>query len=108
MDPRPNPFNATSAVTTDTGLGSVGKLMGLAQSVRGLKSGNIHMVTLPVRFAPSNRNRVEPIPAKAAAVWAALRDDKPIPASAVTGSAADKVDAGKVVRPGAAPHGHRE
>lgn len=90
---------ATSAVTTDTGLGSVGKLMSLAQSVRGLHSGQIHMVTLPVRFVPANRNRVEPIPAKAAVVWAALRADKPVPASALTGSAADRTDAGKVVGP---------
>ncbi len=90
---------ATSAVTTDTGLGSVGKLMSLAQSVRGLKSGQIHMVTLPVRFVPTDRNRVEPIPAKAATVWAALRADKPVPASALTGSAADRTDAGKVVGP---------
>lgn len=92
---------ATSAVTTDTGLGSVGKLMSLAQSVRGLRSGQIHMVTLPVRFAPADRNRVEPIPGKAAAVWAALRADKPVPASALTGSAADRSDAGKVVGPDA-------
>ncbi|CAG7607169.1 LCP family protein [Actinacidiphila bryophytorum] len=90
---------ATSAVTTDTGLGSVGRLMGLAQSVRNLKSGHIHMVTLPVRYAPTDRNRVEPIEAKAQMVWAALRADKAIPAAAVQGSAADKVDAGKVVRP---------
>ena len=71
--------------------------MGLAQSVRNLKSGHIHMVTLPVRYAPADRNRVQPIEAKAAMVWAALRADKPIPAAAVQGSAADKVDAGKVV-----------
>ncbi|WP_333769618.1 LCP family protein [Streptomyces sp. IBSBF 2435] len=92
---------ATSAITTDTGLGSVGRVMGLAQSVRNLKSGHIHMVTLPVRYAPTDRNRVQPIAAKAAMVWAALRADKPIPAAAVKGSAADKVDAGKVVGPSA-------
>ncbi|WP_327288674.1 LCP family protein [Streptomyces sp. NBC_01198] len=94
---------ATSAVTTDTGLGSVGRLMGLAQSVRNLKSGHIHMVTLPVRYDPADRNRVQPINAKAAMVWSALRADKPIPASALKGSAADKVDAGKVVDPPSGP-----
>ncbi|MFG1811243.1 LCP family protein [Streptomyces sp. NPDC049040] len=94
---------ATSAVTTDTGLGSVGRLMGLAQSVRSLKSGHIHMVTLPVRYDPADRNRVQPIEAKAAMVWAALRADKPIPAAAVQGSAADRVDAGKVVGPSDTP-----
>jgi LCP family protein required for cell wall assembly len=90
---------ATSALTTDTGLGSVGRLMGLAQGMRGLKSERIHTVTLPVRYAPTDRNRVQPIPAKAAIVWAALRADKPVPAAALTGSAADHVDAGKVVGP---------
>lgn len=94
---------ATSAVTTDTGLGSVGRLMGLAQSVRNLKSGRIHMVTLPVRYAPTDRNRVQPIEDKAAMVWAALRADKAIPAAAVRGSAADKADAGKIVGPSASP-----
>ena len=90
---------ATSAVTTDSGLGSVGRLMGLAQSVRSLKADHVHMVTLPVRFAPSDRNRVEPIPQKAAMVWAALSADKPVPAAATAGSAAGRVDAGKVVGP---------
>jgi LCP family protein required for cell wall assembly len=93
---------ATSAVTTDTGLGSVGRLMGLAQSVRNLKSGQVHMVTLPVRYAVSDPNRVEPIDAKARMVWSALRADRPIPASATKGSAADKVDGGKVVGKGPA------
>jgi LCP family protein required for cell wall assembly len=88
---------STKAITTDTGLGSVNKLMGLAESVQHLHSGNVHMVTLPVRFDPANPNRVEPIDAKAAMVWAALRADKPIPAAATKGSVADRVDAGKVV-----------
>jgi LCP family protein required for cell wall assembly len=95
---------ATSAVTTDTGLGSVNKLMGLAESVQHLKSSKVHMVTLPVRYAPSDPNRVEPIDNQAAMVWAALKADKPIPAAATKGSAADDVDAGKVVGPdGATP-----
>lgn len=88
---------ATKAVTTDTGLGSVSKLMGLAQSVQHLKSGDVHMVTLPVRFAPSDPNRVEPIGKQADMVWAALKADKPIPPAATKGSAADDVNAGTVV-----------
>ncbi|SEF91195.1 transcriptional attenuator, LytR family [Actinacidiphila yanglinensis] len=94
---------ATKAITTDTGLGSVNKLMGLAESVQHLDSGNVHMVTLPVRYAPDNPDRVEPIDAKAAMVWAALRADRPIPAAATQGSAADHVEAGKVVRGDGAP-----
>lgn len=88
---------ATKAVTTDTGLGSVNKLTGLAESVQHLHSGDVHMVTLPVRYDPANPNRVEPIRAQADIVWAALRADKPIPADATKGSVADHVDAGKVV-----------
>lgn len=88
---------ATRAVTTDTGLGSVGKLMGLAQSVQHLRSGRVHMVTLPVRYAPGDPNRVQPIPSRAAMVWAALRADKPIPAAATKGSVAGEAGAGKVV-----------
>jgi LCP family protein required for cell wall assembly len=88
---------ATGAVTTDTGLGSVNKLMGLAQSVRGIDSRHVRTVTLPVRFAPDDRNRVEPIPSGAAMVWAALRADRPVPAAAVKGSVAQEAKAGKVV-----------
>jgi LCP family protein required for cell wall assembly len=90
---------ATSAVTTDTGLGSASRLMGLAQSVQHLHSGNVHMVTLPVQYAPSDPNRVQPIASRAALVWAALRADRPIPAAATKGSVADESSAGKVVRP---------
>jgi LCP family protein required for cell wall assembly len=88
---------ATSAVTTDTGLGSVNKLMGLAESVRNLNSADVHMVTLPVRYAPSDPNRVQPIDAQAAMVWAALKADKPIPAAATKGSAGATAGAGHVV-----------
>ncbi|WP_051951584.1 LCP family protein [Actinacidiphila yeochonensis] len=89
---------ATRAVTTDTGLGSVDKLMGLAQSVRHLDSTNTQMVTLPVRYDPSNPNRVEPLPRQTAMVWAALRADRPVPAAAVTGSAGGRGDAGGVLQ----------
>jgi LCP family protein required for cell wall assembly len=88
---------ATKAVTTDTGLGSVNKLMGLAQSVQHLDSGNVHMVTLPIRYVPGDRDRVEPLDARAAMVWAAMRADRPIPAAATKGSVAGRVDAGNVV-----------
>ncbi len=88
---------ATKAVTTDTGLGSVNKLMGLADGVRHLKAANVHMVTLPVRYAVADPDRVQPIDRQAAMVWAALRADKPIPAAATKGSVAERGGAGKVV-----------
>ncbi|BBB00209.1 putative transcriptional regulator [Actinacidiphila reveromycinica] len=96
---------ATKAITTDTGLGSVNKLMGLAQGVQHLNAGNVHMVTLPVRYDPADHNRVEPLPAQTARVWAALRADRPIPADATKGSVADREDAGQVVGSGGPPAG---
>ncbi|MBY8879608.1 LCP family protein [Actinacidiphila acidipaludis] len=93
---------ATKAVTTDTGLGSVNKLMGLGQSMQHLDASHVHMVTLPVQYA-ADRNRVEPIASKAAVVWAALRADKPIPPSATKGSVADEAKAKKVVAARQAP-----
>lgn len=94
---------ATSAVTTDTGLGSVNKLMGLAQSVQHLEAGHVRMVTLPVRYSATNPNRVLPIDSRAAMVWAALRADKPVPAAATKGTAGDELKAGKVVKGPVAP-----
>ncbi|MYS20784.1 transcriptional attenuator, LytR family [Streptomyces sp. DvalAA-14] len=92
---------ATKAVTTDSSLGSVSRLMGLAQSARHLGPGRVYTVTLPVRYAVSDPNRVEPIDRQAARVWAALRADRPIPPDVTKGSVAADPDAGKVV--GAAP-----
>ncbi|MFI1092911.1 LCP family protein [Streptomyces sp. NPDC020917] len=93
---------ATKAVTTDTGLGSVNKLMGLGQSMQHLSASHVHMVTLPVQYA-ADRNRVVPIPSQAAMVWAALRADKPIPAAATKGSVADEEKVRKVVEARPAP-----
>jgi LCP family protein required for cell wall assembly len=88
---------ATKAITTDSDLGSVGSLMSFAESTRNLNSKNVHMVTLPVQYAVSDPNRVEPIAAQADMVWAALKADRAIPAAATKGSVADEVNAGKVV-----------
>jgi LCP family protein required for cell wall assembly len=93
---------ATKAVTTDTGLDSVDRLMGLAQGVQQLHSADVHMMTLPVRYAVGDPNRVEPIDAQARMVWSALRADQPIPAAASRGSVAENTDAGKVVGPSTA------
>ncbi len=89
---------ATKAVTTDTGLGSVNKLMGLAESVQHLGAKNVHMVTLPVRYAPDDPNRVEPVDRQADLVWAAMRADRPIPAAATAGTAGADADGSGVVQ----------
>lgn len=51
---------ATKAVTTDSGLGSVKKLTGFANGLKGLSAKNVHMVTLPVEYDPADPNRVLP------------------------------------------------
>jgi LCP family protein required for cell wall assembly len=94
---------ATKAVTTDTGLGSVNKLTGFAESLQKLSSSDVHMITLPVTYSTSDLNRVVPIDSQAATVWAALRADKPIPAAATKGSAAAGETAGNVVSPSPTP-----
>ncbi|MFE4451537.1 LCP family protein [Streptomyces sp. NPDC056796] len=89
---------ATKALTTDSRLASVKKLTGFAAGLKGLGSKNVDMITLPVRYDPENPNRVLPQEKADQQVWAALRQDRPVPASATAGSAGDKGDAGKVVR----------
>ncbi|MBO8185755.1 LCP family protein [Streptomyces spirodelae] len=89
---------ATSAVTTDSELNSVGKLTGLAKMLKGIKSDDIQMTTLPVVYDPQNPNRVIQVDSKTKKVWAAIKHDQPVPKSATKGSAADKTDIGGVVR----------
>ncbi|MFC5029684.1 LCP family protein [Streptomyces sp. DSM 41987] len=91
---------ATKAITTDSDLASISGLKSLAGSLKGLKSENINMVTLPVQYAKSDANRVEPMDSQAALVWQALKADLPIPAAATKGSAADETDAKGVVGTG--------
>ncbi|NLU74814.1 LCP family protein [Streptomyces sp. HNM0575] len=89
--------SATSAVTTDSDLDSVGDLAGLANMLKGIKSDDIHMSTLPVTYDPQDPNRVVPIKSKAEKMWAAIKRDADVPKSAEKGSASDGNDAGSVV-----------
>ncbi|MEU1215053.1 LCP family protein [Streptomyces sp. NPDC005791] len=88
---------ATKAVTTDSALASVKKLTGFADGLKGLGSKNVDMVTLPVEYDQDDPNRVLPQEKAGRQVWAALKRDEPIPASATAQSAGDKGGAGKVV-----------
>ena len=90
--------SATSAITTDSELDSVSELTGLAKMLKGIKSDDIQMTTLPVEYDPADPNRVVPLDAQTKKVWAAVRSDQPIPESATKGSAGDKTDIGGVVR----------
>ncbi|MFD1662558.1 LCP family protein [Streptomyces caeni] len=78
---------ATKAVTTDSGLASVRDLASFAGGLKGIGSSHMTMVTMPVRYAPANPNRVIMATAKARLVWDALKNDAPIPASATKGTA---------------------
>ncbi|MFE3636419.1 LCP family protein [Streptomyces sp. NPDC059168] len=79
---------ATKAVTTDSDLGSVNALADFASGLKGIGSSHLRMVTMPVRYDPADPNRVLLQKAKAELVWKALRNDRPIPASATKGTAA--------------------
>ncbi|MCF1593907.1 LCP family protein [Streptomyces muensis] len=78
---------ATKAVTTDSDLGSVNKLMSFTDSLKGISSKNMTMVTMPVQYDPADPNRVIVAETKAKQVWEALKADKPIPKSATKGTA---------------------
>ncbi|MFF4274998.1 LCP family protein [Streptomyces sp. NPDC001536] len=83
---------ATNAVTTDTGLGSVNKLMSFANGLKGISSKNMTMVTMPVQYDPQDGNRVLVDEAKAKLVWKALEADRAIPKSATKGTATGQAD----------------
>ncbi|MET9967889.1 LCP family protein [Streptomyces sp. NPDC006356] len=78
---------ATKAVTTDSDLGSVNKLMSFADGLKGISSKNMTMVTMPVQYDPADPNRVIVEKKKSQLVWDALKNDKPIPKTATEGTA---------------------
>ncbi|GGQ56200.1 LCP family protein [Streptomyces asoensis] len=78
---------ATKAVTADSRLGSLNSLMSFANGLKGISAANMNMVTMPVRYDPSNLNRVIVAEAKAKQVWTALKNDRAIPKAATEGTA---------------------
>ncbi|WP_049658077.1 LCP family protein [Kitasatospora sp. MY 5-36] len=74
----------TRSITTDSALGSVNSLVGLAQELKGIGPDQLSMVTLPVETAPSDPNRVVPLQPQAGQVWAALKADQPFPSAIVS------------------------
>jgi LCP family protein required for cell wall assembly len=89
---------ATKAVTTDSDLGSLNSLMSFAAGLKGIDATGMAMVTLPVRYDPSDLNRVVVSEAKAAQVWTALKNDRPVPKAATEGNASGEA-AGVVTSP---------
>ncbi|MEV0041843.1 LCP family protein [Streptomyces sp. NPDC050804] len=88
---------ATRAITPDSRLDSVKELIGFAGGLKEIDTRNLRMITLPVTYDPADPNRVLPIPAGAQQVWTALKQDKPIPASATKDSAGDPGEAAGTV-----------
>ncbi|MEU1191538.1 LCP family protein [Streptomyces sp. NPDC005859] len=78
---------ATEAVTADSDLGSLNSLMSFANGLKGISAAHMNMVTMPVRYDPSNPNRVIVAEAKAKQVWTALKNDRPVPKAATEGTA---------------------
>ncbi|MBT2382003.1 LCP family protein [Streptomyces sp. ISL-11] len=78
--------SATKSLTTDRELASVDKLYSFTNGLKGIGSEDMRMVTLPVGEDPADPNRVIPVPEAGAQLWAALRDDKPVPESAIKDS----------------------
>ncbi|MFC9281245.1 LCP family protein [Streptomyces collinus] len=78
---------ATKTVTTDSELGSVNALVDFADGLKGIRSSRMTMVTMPVRYDPSDPNRVLMQKDKAQLVWDALKDDRRIPRAATEGTA---------------------
>ncbi|MGW1909687.1 LCP family protein [Streptomyces sp. NPDC002076] len=63
----------TASLTTDTGLGSLGELTRLGQSLKGLTADHVKTVMMPVVTAPSDHNRVIANEPAATRLWASLR-----------------------------------
>ncbi|MFF4785472.1 LCP family protein [Streptomyces griseorubiginosus] len=63
----------TGSITTDTGLASLSDLIDLGESLKGLPSGEVRTVTMPVVPAPSNPNRVVAEEPAASKLWKSLR-----------------------------------
>ncbi|BAJ26137.1 MULTISPECIES: LCP family protein [Kitasatospora] len=78
---------ATKALTTDTSLGSLNGLLDFAQSMKGLQPERMKTVMLPVVTDRIDHNRVVADEAKAAALWASLRENRPVPSGSPAASA---------------------
>ncbi len=66
------------SMTTDSGL-SLGTMLTLAQSLRGLSSGAVQMLTVPVVQDPNDANRVDWSQPQAGQLFSAISQDKTLP-----------------------------
>jgi LCP family protein required for cell wall assembly len=103
---------ATQSLTTDPDLASVASLASLATELRGVKEKNIRFLSIPTVPYPADPNRLAWAP-QARAVWAALRNDAPLPktvrsdttsATASASSTNKTSETGSVPSPAPTPH----
>ncbi len=91
---------ATSALTTDSDLGSVASLISFANGLTGIHADDITSVTMPNTPAPSDPNRLVAREPQATALWTALRNGQPIPASVLALQLANPADSTAVTASG--------
>ncbi|MGW1024969.1 LCP family protein [Streptomyces sp. NPDC002577] len=69
---------ATSSITADAGLDSLGELYAVIKRVREVPESHVRFVTVPHRTAPDDANRLVLEQPQAARLFAALREDRPV------------------------------
>ncbi|MGW4892115.1 LCP family glycopolymer transferase [Kitasatospora sp. NPDC004240] len=93
----------TRSITTDSALGSVNSLVGLAQELRGIGPDQLTMVTLPVVAAPGDPNRVVARQPQADQLWAALKADRTVPVEVVSAQPSNPAQGTPKAGQGASP-----
>lgn len=75
--------SSLSTLTVSPGIGDLAVLGGLAQSIQAIGMDKVNFITMPHGEAPWDPNRVVATE-EADAVWAALREDKPVPEESIS------------------------
>jgi LCP family protein required for cell wall assembly len=68
---------ATKSVTVDPGLGSVSKLLSLAETLRNLHTRDVTFLTMPTVLDPANNDRLLPEEPEDDMIWKLLQTDTP-------------------------------
>ena len=84
---------ATKSLTTDPGLGSIGKMRSLSSSLDGINLDQVKFLTVPFEAYEPDPNRLQWAP-DADRLWAQLRADKPL-GKRFSGAATSAADEGK-------------
>jgi LCP family protein required for cell wall assembly len=67
---------ATQALTVDSGLGSVSKLLSLASTMRNLHTNNVTFITMPTVQDPASNQRLLPTEPQDDVIWSMLQNDQ--------------------------------